>query len=106
MVRSSSALENTYDPDAAAAAGAAFLDGRRLSTTTLWRSVDPDLLDMGSNNRDLLTLLGTSYAQLSLTLNRAVALGFEPVIDDYDHADALTAAWLRLLAANEIAEVA
>jgi hypothetical protein len=106
MAPSSTRPESAYDPDVAVAQGAAFLDGRRLSTTTRWRSVDPGLLDMGSNQRDLLTLLGTSYAQLGLTLNRAIALGFEPVVDDRDHAAELTKAWLRLLAADEIAEVA
>lgn len=107
MSRLSSAPENTYDPDVAAAAGAAFLDGQRLSCTTNWRRyIDTGRLDMGNFRRDIKGQLRTDDEALGITEAEAVALGFEPVIDDRDHANALTDAWLRVLAANEIAEVA
>jgi hypothetical protein len=113
MSRSAPAPKNPFDHDAAVAKGAAFLDAQRLSCTTRWRNyVDPGRLDMGrwsrsaAAPRDLLCQLGTTHEVLGITEEEAVEYGFDPVIDDRDHANALTAAWLRLLAADETKQVA
>jgi hypothetical protein len=96
----------TPDYDAKVAAGAQYLDGRRLSHTTRWRNyIDTARLDMGDIHRDLLAQLDTTFEALDLTLDEAIAYGFEPAIDNRDHHAALTNAWRRLLT-DEIAEVA
>jgi hypothetical protein len=107
MSRSAPAPQNTYDPDVAAAAGAAFLDGKRLSCTTNWRRyIDAARLDMGNHRRDIKGQLRTNDETLGITEAEAVALGFEPAVDDRDHAFALTLAWLQILTADENQAVA
>lgn len=57
-----------------------------------------DDLDMGSIRGDILAALGTSLDDLGLTLDQAIALGFEAIEDDEFHHAILTGAWQRALA--------
>lgn len=79
-------------------AGAKFLDDGR-SVIAHWRRyIDTGRLDMGKRDRDLLAYLRTRPDRLGLTLDQAIAFGFEPEIDDRDHANEITEAWKAYLA--------
>lgn len=86
-------------------AGAKFLDDGRRVVAHWRRYIDTGRLDMGRPDRDLLSYLGTRFDRLGLTLDQAIAFGFEPEIDDRDHTNEITAAWKAYLA-EQLAEVA
>ena len=97
MSRSTSASANGYDPDAAVARGAAWLTRSRHVRDRWPNYIDRATLDMGSIRHDVLAQLGARFEDLDLTLDQAIAYGFEPYEDDREHAAALTAAWRKHL---------
>lgn len=89
--------ENEYDPAAAVLAGAIWLTRSPLVPNRWPNYINQTTLDMGRIRLDVLAQLGLTYAELGLTLNQAIAYGFEPRWDEPEYHDALTAAWLRHL---------
>lgn len=79
-------------------AGAKFLDDGR-SVIAHWRNyIDLGRLDIGSSKRDVLAYLSTRFEDLGLTLDQAIAFGFEAEWDEPECHAPLTAAWKAYLA--------